>query len=159
MVIKMDKKTFKMIIFSVIIIIIVFVMCILFTKLNSKKEEYNHLKNYSVNEYIPTYVSTEDLCKIYLNDYLFNMRYNPEVAYNSLDSLYKEKKFGSLDEYKNYISNYDFSNIYAKKYETFTKGKYRFYKIYASDNNTYIFKTKGIMQYSIYLDENTVEIG
>mgnify|MGYP003293480765 CR=1 FL=1 len=33
------------------------------------------LKNYKVNEYIPTYVSDEAMARIYLNEYIYNMYY------------------------------------------------------------------------------------
>lgn len=154
----MNKNILKSLIISAIIILIVFVICIVFINKNSKKEEYEHLKDYNVNEYIPTYVSTEDLLKIYLNEYLYNMRYNIEDAYESLDKEYRDKKFGSIDNYRSYISQFLTKNITAKKYlKKYINGTL-VYKVYDEYDNVYIFKTKGIMQYSLFLDEDTIEI-
>ena len=158
MVIEMDKNVLKSLIISVIIIAITLCVCLFFTNINTKKSEYDHLRNYEVNEYIPTYVSTEDLVKIYLNDYLYNMRYAVDKAYESLDLEYRNKRFGSLENYKNYVEQFKTKEISAKRYSRESKKGYSYYKIYDSDDNVYIFKTKGIMQYSIFLDEDTIEI-
>ena len=154
----MDKKDLKSLIISVIIVSVVSIFCVVFWKLTSNQTEYDHLKNYKVNEYIPTHVSTEDLLKIYLNDYLYNMRYNEEIAYKSLDKKYRDKKFGSLENYHNYVIQFLTKEISAKKYMREYKDGRTIYKVYDQDDNVYIFKTSGIMQYSLFLDEDTVEI-
>ena len=154
----MSKKDLKSLIISVIIIFIVSVFCVVFWNITTKQTKYEHLKNYKVNEYIPTHVSTEDLLKIYLNDYLYNMRYNEEIAYKSLDKKYRDKKFGSLENYHNYVIQFLTKEISAKKYMREYKDGKTIYKVYDQDDNVYIFKTTGIMQYSLFLDEDTVEI-
>ena len=155
---QMNKKTLKMLFISGIIFGIVLFICLFIVKINSNLKEEDYFRDYDVNEYIPTYVSQEDLAKIYLNDYLYNMRYNIKEAYDSLDPEYREKKFGSIENYRNYIQPFIEKAISAKKYSKEYKKGYNFYKIYDEQGNIYIFKTKGIMQYSLFLDENTVEI-
>lgn len=90
MVILMNKKTLKIIFISVIILVSVLVSCLLFSYF-SKEKEYNHLRKYKVNEYIPTHVSYEDLAKIYLNDYAYYMSFDTKTAYELLDTKYREK--------------------------------------------------------------------
>lgn len=126
---------------------------------NNNSPDYDeYLKNYKVNEYIATYVSDEDMAKIYLNEYVHNMYYDVELAYNTLDKEYRKNKFGSLDNYKNYVRSLGYSNIKISKYYKEEKGGYIIFGIYDTNGNMYIFKTKGVMQYSVYLDDYTVEI-
>ena len=66
----MNKKNLKVYIISGIILAVVALICILVMNLSKKDSKYDHLKKYEVNEYIPTYVSSEDMVKIYLNDYI-----------------------------------------------------------------------------------------
>lgn len=126
---------------------------------NNNSPDYDeYLKNYKVNEYIVTYVSDEDMAKIYLNEYVHNMYYDVELAYNTLDKEYRKNKFGNLDNYKNYVRSLGYSNIKISKYYKEEKGGYIIFGIYDTNGNMYIFKTKGVMQYSVYLDDYTVEI-
>lgn len=158
MVIQMNKKTLKLILISAIILLGTFVICILINSLK-KEKEYVHLKKYMANEYIPTYISHNDMAKIYLNDYLFNMRYDEKNAYDLLDGEYREAKFGSFEKFSNYISNLRMKQIKMKKYSKYSKGKYIIYKVYDEEDNLFIFKTNGVMQYKVYFDDSTVEIG
>lgn len=158
MVIQMNKKTLKMIIISVIILLSVILIGLLIINF-TKKKEYNHLRRYEANEYIPTHVSYEELAKIYLNDYVYNMRYDITKAYELLDSEYKEAKFNSIDDFSLYIRNLTNGNIKMKKYIKYARGKYMIYKVYDENGNLFIFKTNGVMQYSVYLDDDTVEVG
>ena len=119
-------------------------------------EEY--LKNYEVNEYIATYVTDEDMARRYLNDYVHNMYFNIEYAYSLLDEEYRNKKFGSLDNYRNYIYSLNYSTYQMEKYYKTSKNGYIIFGVYDKNGNLFIFKTKGVMQYTVYLDEDTVEI-
>ena len=155
----MNKKDIKYVI-AMLIIVSVFASAIfILKKINDKKDEpINYLKNYGVNEYIPTYVSDENMAKIYLNDYINTMLYDTESAYNLIDEKYKESKFPSYKNYYDYVinlKNYDvkLSSFYKKV----SKG-YIIFGVYDQYNNFYAFKTKGVMQYKVFLDENTVEI-
>lgn len=116
------------------------------------------LKNYEVNEYIATYVSDEDMAKIYLNDYIHNMYYDVETAYNLLDKEYKNKKFGSLDSYKMYVNSLNFTTYNLVRYYKTSDDGYLTFGVYDNNGNFFAFKTNGVMQYKVYLDDYTVEI-
>ena len=158
MVIKMNKKTLKIIFISVIILASVLLICLLFFHFN-KEKEYNHLRKYKSNEYIPTHVAYEDLAQIYLNDYTYNMSFDIQKAYDLLDIKYREKKFNSISDFSNYVRDLKNYKIKMKKYIRYKIGKYTIFKIYDNNNNLFIFKTNGVMQYSVYLDDTTVEVG
>ena len=158
MVIKMNKKTLKIIFISVIILASVLILCLLFSYFNRDKE-YNHLRKYEANEYIPTHVSYEDLAKIYLNDYAYNMSFDIQKAYDLLDTKYREKKFNSITDFSNYIRDLKNQKIKMKKFIKYSIGKYTIFKVYDENNNLFVFKTNGVMQYRVYLDDSTVEVG
>ena len=118
----------------------------------------NYLKNYEVNEYIPTYVTDEDMAKIYLNDYIHNMYFDTNVAYNLLDEEYRNKKFGSFENYQNYVYSLNYSTYEMERYYKTSKDGYLIFGVYDKNGNFFAFKTKGVMQYTVYLDDYTVEI-
>lgn len=61
------------------------------------KNEYNTLQyvNYSILEIVQRYFES----------YIQNARYNPEEAYETLDKEYRKARFGSYDNYRNYLTN------------------------------------------------------
>lgn len=144
-----------------IVLLVVFTLAYLLIKNLTKDDSLQYdeyLKNYEVNEYIPTYISDEDMAKIYLNDYITNMYYNVEKAYNSLDEEYRIKKFGNIEGYKSYVNSLNYQNYTLSKYYKKDSNGYIVFGVYDNNGNLFIFKTKGVMQYTVYLDDYTVEI-
>ena len=128
---------------------------------NDTIEDYTYLKNYSSNEYVPVYVTEEDMVKKYLNDYKNNMLNDVEVAYNSLNKEYRDKRFGSLDKYKEYVNNSISISTYSMevdKYSVSSMSGDKVFNIYDKSGNQYIIREKSIMNYEVYLDEYTVVI-
>ena len=154
---KSPIKTFLMVGGILILLSLTYVILVNVTKNNAKDEEI-YLKNYKVNEYIPSYVSEEDMAKIYLKDYVHNMYYDIDKAYDSLDTEYRNKKFGSIEQYKTYVYNLEHTAFVVSRYYVQTKDEYIIFGVYDTFGNLYIFKTNGVMQYSVYLDDYTVEI-
>ena len=130
MVKKMNKKSFKILIVSVIIVLIGLAIYLIISSVLKKEKEYTHLKKYSANEYIPTYVSSEDMAKIYLNDYSYYMKYDQDKAYNLLDENYKNTKFSSFNDFRNYINKIVNSKLKLVKYSKYSKKGYIMYKLY-----------------------------
>lgn len=127
----------------------------------SNTENYNYLKNYSSNEYVPVYVTEEDMAKKYLNDYKNNILTDIEEAYNSLNKEYREKRFGNLEKYKEYINDFISLSTYfmeVDKYSISSIGGDKVFNIYDKSGNQYIIREKSIMNYEVYLDEYTIEI-
>ena len=144
-------------------IVVVIVLALAIVLVNNKKNNSNQkipaLKNYKVNEYIPTYVTDNDMAKIYLNDYVYKLIENRQDAYNLLDDDYKNLKFPTFESFNEYIMTLDLANIEIDKFYKNKIGDYIIFGVYDKDNNFYAFKTHGVMQYSVYLDDYTVEIG
>lgn len=155
----MKENTFKNVIVIAVIAILfigVFLLVRHFSSEDASDEEF--LKDYKINEYIPTYISDESMAKIYLNDYIYNMYNNVEAAYNSLDVEYRNAKFGNLENYKAYVNSLNYSTYKLSKYYVKEVKEYKFFGVYDENENLYIFKTNGVMQYTVYLDDYTVEI-
>ena len=155
----MSKKNLKIVIISVIIVFVVLISYFIWNHFFKENKENNYLRDYEVNEYIPTYISIEDMVKIYLNDYLFYMRYDQEKAYELLDEEYKVKKFNSFESFKNHINNLKKESIKLEKYSQDNIKGYRVYTAYDTNGNVFIFKTDGVMQYKVLLDDKTIEVG
>lgn len=162
-------KRNKKVIFICILLLLVVLFIYLFTlnkeqrDINSieDRENYKYLEKYDSNEYVPVYVTEEDMVKKYLNDYKNNMLSDLNEAYNSLNKEYREKRFGSLDKYKEYINNFITLSTYSMevdKYSVSSIGGDKVFNIYDKSGNQYIIREKSIMNYEVYLDEYTVII-
>lgn len=156
---KNSKQELKNVIIFICIILAFSIIYILIDKIiNSENEESLYLKNYEVNEYIPTYVSDEDMARIYLNDYINTMYSDVDKAYELLDKEYRDKKFGNIDNYKNYIKTLNNLSYKVDSFYLDNSHKYKVYGVYDTNGNMFIFKSVGVMQYTVYLDDYTVEI-
>jgi hypothetical protein len=83
---------------------------------------------------------------------------DPRV-YNMMTEEYRNKRFGNLDNYKQYIKdNYDeFKGINASAYLTKNTDNAVQYVIKDQYQNLYIFDVKSTMNYTIKLDTYTIE--
>lgn len=91
-----------------------------------------------------------------LTDYLV---YNLDNSYNLFDNNYKNKRFNTLNDYKMYIQNnikYILSST-IKKYKIIEDRDYTEYICIDQYGNYYIFKDKGVMDYTVMLDTYTVD--
>lgn len=144
----------------------------------TKKIEKN---NYNAVPY--THLSDESVIEKYFLDYIRSAVDFPEVAYNNLDETYKNARFGSLDEFKKYVSNNsELKDIYESKFTNFldyesyidywtsikhvgiksyNKEKFDDYTRYIcidSYDNYYIFYVTSMMQYTLILDTYTIDL-
>lgn len=161
------KKNKAFLILGIIILVFVFAYFYreyraskeIYTESYLKEEEYIMIpKTYGVNEYSLMNITDEQMAKIYLNDYIRNMYFDTEYAYTLLDEEYRNKRFGDINSYINYVDALDASTYVVKKYNVDNQGKYKLFRIYDQMDNLYIFKIEGVMEYKVYLDDSTVEI-
>lgn len=156
----------KKIIFVCIGLLLVTFIIYLFTIndndiLNETIEDYNYLKKYSSNEYVPVYVTEENMVKKYLNDYKNNMIFNIDEAFNSLNKEYREKRFVDLNGYREYVDSIISLSSYSMevdKYSVTGINGHKVFNIYDKSGNQYIIKEISIMNYEVYLDEYTITI-
>ena len=158
-------KNKKAIIICILLILVVFIIY-LFNQKNSllgeiDTENYEYLKNYKSNEFLPVYVTEEDMVKKYLNDYKNNMLFNVSDAFNSLNKEYREKRFVDINGYKKYLESIMSLSVYSmevEKYSVTNIGGKKLFNIYDKSGNQYLIKELSIMDYEVYLDEYTVTI-
>ena len=152
---------------AIIILILIFAILISFyfirnyisnKRFNDKKiTQYQTVpKTYDVNEYVSMDISDESMASIYYNDYVKSLYRDLEGSYLLLDEEYRNEKFGNVNAYINYMNTLEFGRV--EKYYKKETNDYVIYGVYDTYNNLYVFKTNGVMQYSVYLDDYTVEI-
>ena len=120
------------------------------------KDEYKEVEQYEANQVSPVYITEDQMANIYLNDFYSLITTNIDKAYEKLNKEYREKKFGSITSFKNYVNS--LGNVAIKSFATKNSNGYEYFYIYDTNNRLYIFRTKGVMQYEVFLDENTVEV-
>lgn len=160
------KENKKIIIVCVIVILIVFIIYLV--KLIDKKyifdnqvEEYSYLKKYECNQFVPVYITEEDIVKKYFNEYKNNMIFDVNEAWNSLNKEYRELKFGTIDKYVEYVNNFITLSTYSMEVDKYSvsnvNGK-KLFNIYDKNGNQYLIKEISIMNFEVYLDEMTISI-
>lgn len=168
------KKTIKSLIIILSILSIICIMILLInniSKRNSKglyiedpakpEEKYTYQKQkYECNEFEFVRVNTEDIILKYFNKYKDNMFNDIEKAYNSLDNVYKETKFGSINEYKAYIEKNREQLMVStlSSYQINNNDGYTQYICIDNLGNYYIFKETAIMEYTVILDTYTIDL-
>ena len=96
----------------------------------------------------------------YIDCYKIMALSNPELLYNEfLNEEYKNNKFENIENFKNYINNNreKILGLSAIEYKIDKIGDYKQYKIKDNNNNTLVIKEKYIMNFSIMLDNYTIE--
>jgi len=158
----------KIVIFCIFIFIVAFILIISTnntSKSNGESISDNRdieITHYDANQYIPVYIDEEDIINKYLNEFKNLVVYDVNEAYNVLNSKYRNLKFGNIDNFKSYVNNLmglTFYNIKIDKYIVKNIDGYKYFDISATDGNRYIFKEISIMNYEVYLDNYTVDIG
>lgn len=156
------KKYKKLLILIIIVLVVVLIVKVIYDKRGSLLNSgltgnYNIIyKKYGVNEYSTVNISDEQLANIYLNNFRYYLFYETEYAYELLDDDYKNIRFGSIDNFKNYVSSINYNDISVDEY-SISYGK-SFIEVHTKNNENFIFKINGILDYKVYLDNYTVEI-
>lgn len=113
-------------------------------------------KNYNMYKY--KFIKDDEVCKEYYNNYKYSMLYNTEYAYDMLDKEYRQKRFKSLDRYKEYIdeNRETLEKCSIAKYQVIGNEGEKRYICLDNYGNYYIFNQKNIGDYTIYLDTYTI---
>lgn len=134
-------------------------------------KEYDNIDEIKVNDFeetitrkennVFTYptMTNEDIVREYLSIYKKITLCSPRIMYNLLDESYKEKKFGSLAKYKEYIeqNKQEIKTAIVDKYQIVEQKDYTQYILIDKNGNYYIFNEKEVMDYSVILDTYTID--
>ena len=117
------------------------------------------IKNNGFNSYITQKISNEFLCSEYLTLYKNLSLSKPEVIYNLMSNEYRNKRFGSLENFKNYIeeNRKEIEKIKLSQYAVTNYDNYTEYIAKDQYENLYIFKETEFMYFTISLDTYTLE--
>lgn len=123
-----------------------------------KNTEIVEIKNNIVNQYITPKVADTQIGMLYLSDYKEKMLEDLNTAYTLLDEEYKEKRYNTIDKFKKYISSIDVLNYISSVDCKVTKqDENNVYRLKDQYGNVYIIKETAIMEYTIQLDDYTLE--
>ena len=107
------------------------------------------------------FINIEDY--VVINDYLSSYQEyivdDISKSYDLLDLDYRSSRFGSYEEYEQYIKENikDLLSISISKYKVNEKENYNEYIFIDKNNNYYIFREKAIMDYTLMLDTYTID--
>jgi len=130
---------------------------------SSKFENYHTLlEEIPVNDYNKfnfTNIDDVNIIKDYLSYYKDIIAEDIEQSYDLLNEEYREARFDSKEEYKQYIKENikDILSITITKYKTNQLDDYNEYICLDQNNNYYIFQETAIMDYKIMLDTYTLD--
>jgi hypothetical protein len=156
-------------------------------KKDKKDIEEKTIKLNQYNKMKIEILSEEDRILKIFNEFIHNELYYPEYTYNKLDEEYRNKRFGSLEKYKEYINlhynelvSMDINNMIPyeefateeeyqnyllslkpkalNRYKIENKDSYNRYICIDDYENYYIFKETSPFKYSVILDTYTVDL-
>ncbi len=154
---------------SLIIFCLVILLAVIFYIIYNQSQEENYyeqaadisLKHYEANEYIPVNITYDGMAKIYLQEYVYKLENDLKGAYNLLDESYRNAKFKNYEdfvEYVNSIMSAKTREANVVKFAITDKSNYRDFDVYDANNNLFIFREEGVLQYKVYFDRYTVEM-
>ena len=111
------------------------------------------------NEYAEEEITDKTLLEKYLQYYRYNTFCNIEKAYNMLDNNYRNNRFNGIEDYKKYIESNEI--IRSIKLQKYIKNKiYNLVQYVCTDfnDNYYIINEKSVMDYTIMLDNYTIDL-
>ena len=124
------------------------------------RTDITEINNTGNNTFEYTTVNSEQMCRIYLNDYKDKELNNPEEAYSMLDDEYKKIRFPTYEDFQEYINEYRniIQNSVLTSYYSEIKDDYTEYILVDNYNNSYTVRSTGIWDYKIMLDNYTIKV-
>lgn len=119
----------------------------------------NSIQQNDNNTFLDKKISDDYMALDYVNNFKKRMLNDTSYAYELLDKQYREKRFGSLDEFKKYVdkNKKEISTIESSEYVKNVHQDYIEYVCRDQYNNYYIFKSPTIMNYTVMLDTYTLD--
>lgn len=120
-------------------------------KQNIENLDYNSI------EYI--HVTDKVMAKKYFNYYIQTMINEPKKAYELLEQDYREKRFNSEESYQQFVqSNLPFlKQLEIENISVSGENNSKQYTIKDKYGNSYLFKETAVMEYTVQLDDYTLE--
>lgn len=115
-----------------------------------------NISNY--NTYYYDEISNKTIVDAYFNKYKELIQNDINMAYNMLDDEYSELRFSQINDFQKYIEDNkkNILNIEIQKYYVEEYEDYNIYTCKDQYGNTIIFKDTAIMEYTVQLDDYTL---
>lgn len=119
------------------------------------KIDSSDIEKNDYNVFIYSNLNNQNIVIQYFSDMKNKMKNDRKALYSLLDAGYKEKRFQSYEKFDQYLNNLN------ERIDKLEISKFKFsdnqIKILDNYNNIYTFKTNDLLNYSITLDDYTVE--
>ena len=118
------------------------------------------IDNNNFNEFVEARITYEELLQNYISSYKTIAIVKPDLMYELLDEEYKNKKFGSLENFEIYISNNkeEIQRISLQSYQVNNYDDYTQYVCVDQNGKYYIFNETAVMDYTLILDTYTIDL-
>lgn len=112
------------------------------------------------NQYDYQNITDETYSEDLINKYKEEILYNQQLAYEHLDDEYKNKKFGSFENFQSYAQERVRENVLLEldRYQKTTENGYTQYVCIDQNGNYYIFRETTVMDYKLILDTYTIDL-
>ncbi len=123
-------------------------------------DNINSIESNDYNEIMEEEINDEYVAKRDFDNFKNIFIVKNEVSYNYIEQEYKNKKFSNINDYENYSKKIkeELKNIQLKKYKSINDNQdYTEYICVDQYGNYYIFKDKGVMDYTVMLDTYTID--
>lgn len=129
-------------------------------EINIAKIQQTEIEENENNVYETQKIDAEYISSQYLDRYKKITLAAPDIAYEYLEQEYRSKKFNNIDEFKQYIldNRNDISTARLVKYSVSIYENYMEYTCVDQNDNYYIFRQDNMMDYTVILDNYTVDI-
>ena len=100
----------------------------------------------------------EEMCQKYFANYKTSLIYDAEFAFTCLQKEYAAKRFGQLDNFKNYIQKNweEINQAELRKYQVNDYADYTEYVCVDQFGKLYVFKEEAILDFTLQLDTYTI---
>lgn len=111
------------------------------------------------NHYDYIAVTDQMMARAYLEDYASIILQDKEKAYDMIEERYKQEKFPTLESYQTYLASNqkNYEELELEEYYTTSNGDNMTYACKDQYGNMYVFKETGILEYTVQLDDYTLE--
>lgn len=120
-------------------------------------KQLSQIEKNDTNQFRNTVQNEEQIVSDYINLYKRYALGNPQIAYNYFDKDYRDKRFGSIENYKAYVekNKEEIKNLEGYQYQVNNYEGYTQYVCKDKYENVYIFNEESIMNFTIQLDTYT----
>lgn len=134
-----------------------------YTKDMNKRDININTDSIEINDYnshIKVNTSESYIISQYFSEYRMKMLNDTKDAYELLDTSYRKEKYGSYEEFKNYVDNNKDDIQYASinKYQVSEYNGVKEYICVDQNGKYYIFMEKDITDYNVVLDTYTIDL-